>query len=121
MFKQNCIQIFLIISGITRYHHFTFDDDRVICQEFINSEKISFHLRLSDPTEMPDIIIPPGLSIERQWYLFDYIRTLCADISKADFVAPKPTQEKTKTRGKKCEEKSTPQKKAKLTKGKNKK
>ena len=50
---------------------------------------------LKDPTwkptasQLPPVIVPNGLSLERQWYLFDKIREFCSDESK-DLVCPKP-------------------------------
>ena len=40
---------------------------------------------------LPDIITPPGLSLQRQWYLFEKIRDFCSDATK-DEVCPKPLQ-----------------------------
>ena len=42
-------------------------------------------------TELPDRIIPPGLSLERQWYLFEKVREYCPDHCK-DLVCPRPTE-----------------------------
>ena len=40
---------------------------------------------------LPELIVPPGLSLERQWYLFQKIREFCSDATK-DEVCPKPLQ-----------------------------
>ena len=42
---------------------------------------------------MPEIIEPVGLCLERQWYIYQNLCSLVSDISKADIVAPLPTQE----------------------------
>ena len=39
--------------------------------------------------ELPGVVVPNGLSLERQWYLFDKIREFCSDETK-DLVCPKP-------------------------------
>ena len=43
------------------------------------------------PEGLPDVIVPPGLSLERQWYLHDKIREFCPDHCK-DLVCPRPTE-----------------------------
>ena len=43
------------------------------------------------PEGLPDVIVPPGLSLERQWYLHDKIREFCLDYCK-DLVCPRPTE-----------------------------
>ena len=43
----------------------------------------------STPGEL--VIVPPGLSLERQWYLHDKIREFCPDHCK-DLVCPRPTE-----------------------------
>ena len=40
---------------------------------------------------LPDFITPAGLSLQRQWYLFEKIREFCSDATK-DEVCPKPSQ-----------------------------
>lgn len=37
-------------------------------------------------------LVPPPLSLQRQWYLYDKIRDLVNDESKKDIVAPRSTQ-----------------------------
>ena len=39
---------------------------------------------------LPEEITAPGLSLERQWYLFQKIREFCPDEVK-DLVCPKPS------------------------------
>lgn len=86
--------------GITKYHHFQFKKDEIICKQFVDSEEETFHLRLWDEVpssdNLPTLIIPDGLSLARKWYLYDNIRSLCSDPEKRDFVAPKPDQPKVK-------------------------
>ena len=40
---------------------------------------------------MPPLINPPGLPLERQWYLYNKIREFCPDEAK-DIVCPLPSQ-----------------------------
>ena len=42
-------------------------------------------------TELPDSIIPLGLSLERQWYLFEKVHEYSPDHCK-DLVCPRPTK-----------------------------
>ena len=35
-----------------------------------------------DPVELPELVVPPGLPLERQWYLYDKIREFCPDQCK---------------------------------------
>ena len=42
-------------------------------------------------TELPAHIVPSGLSLERQWYLFEKVREYCPDHCK-DLVCPRPTE-----------------------------
>ena len=41
------------------------------------------------PTELPDVIVPPGLNVARQWYLFEQIREFCKETC-GDLVCPQP-------------------------------
>ena len=40
---------------------------------------------------LPEQIIPPGLSLERQWYLYNKIREFCPDDVK-NLVCPEPAR-----------------------------
>ena len=40
---------------------------------------------------MPPLVIPPGLPLERQWYLYNKIREFCPDEAK-DIACPLPSQ-----------------------------
>ena len=44
---------------------------------------------LPDPSEYPTQIYPKGISIERQWYLFESIRTFCLSFTIA---VPQPVK-----------------------------
>jgi hypothetical protein len=78
---------FVSVAGITKYHHFDFEDnDRIVCREYIDSEeRIMYQLRTAEePSNPPEIIVPPGMSLERAWYLYKEVRTLCTDPALQD-------------------------------------
>ena len=47
----------------------------------------SWHL---EPGELPNVIVPAGLSAERQWYLYEKIGEFVPEEAQ-DLVCPKPT------------------------------
>jgi len=88
----------LALKGITKYHHFRFSvghPGSVFVKVSIDDNEQEIKL-LSDKTwrpskdDLPSIINPPGLSLERQWYLFNKIREFCPEETK-DLVCPKPS------------------------------
>ena len=87
------------VKGISKMHHFRFhrrhpgfvfvrnaneDREEKICILKDNLWKPSRH-------NLPPIINPPGLSLDRQWYLYNKIREFCPDEAK-DLVCPLPAQ-----------------------------
>ena len=85
------------LKGISQLHHFWFSATHpgtVFVKTSSDDEEGSIQL-LKDTTwkhtasQLPPVIVPNGLSLERQWYLFDKIREFCSDESK-DLVCPKP-------------------------------
>ena len=85
------------LKGISQLHHFRFSATHpgtVFVKTSSDGEERSIQL-LKDPTwkptasQLPPVIVPNGLLLERQWYLFDKIREFCSDESK-DLVCPKP-------------------------------
>ena len=42
------------------------------------------------PTDLPEVIVPPGLTLERQWYLYQKIWEFCPEEAK-DVVCPLPS------------------------------
>ncbi len=50
-----------------------------------------------DPDELPPLVTPKGLSVERQWYLFEKIREFCPE-SDQDITCPKPSVPKPTSR-----------------------
>lgn len=87
------------LRGIKSFHHFRFESKSpgsVYVKPYNNDKEQEINL-LKDTSwspsahHLPDIIVPPGLSTERQWYLFEKIREYCSDATK-DIVCPKPAQ-----------------------------
>ena len=84
------------IPGIKKLHHFNVSYDspgHVILKEYNDSEGVKFKLLKDDwspsATDLPPVVTPPGLSPERQWYLFDSIRVYCPPYCR-DTVCPLP-------------------------------
>ncbi|XP_018794716.1 PREDICTED: uncharacterized protein LOC108972547 isoform X1 [Bactrocera latifrons] len=90
-----------VYCSVSRHHHLGViiklyrlkkSSDCVKTKKFEDSEEVqSFKLLLKpiDP-EMPKVIQPAGLSLERQWYIYHNLRSFVSDISKVDIVAPLP-------------------------------
>ena len=85
------------LKGISQMHHFrfsAFNPGVVFVKNSCNDTEREIQLLKTpwQPTlaNMPNIIPPPGLTLERQWYLFNKIREFCPDKSK-DIVCPKPS------------------------------
>jgi len=94
-FEHHVIQTSL--KGISKMHHFRFTSDHPGHVFVRNSSddterKIKLIKDISwQPSKLnlPEQIIPPGLSLERQWYLHNKIREFCPDNVK-DLVCPLP-------------------------------
>ena len=94
-FESRTIQTSL--KGISKMHHFRFTADHPGCVFVRNcSDDTERKIKLvKDPlwqpskSSLPEQIIPPGLSLERQWYLYQKIREFCPDEVK-DVVCPLP-------------------------------
>ena len=85
------------LKGITQMYHFHFSNEhpgKVIVQGSITDSKRTINL-LKDPSwrpsDLPQQLSPPGLSLERQYYLYDKIREFCPEYCQ-DAVCPKPQQ-----------------------------
>nr|XP_022908321.1 uncharacterized protein LOC111419695 isoform X2 [Onthophagus taurus] len=78
------------LIGITQFHHFIITTDYVKPKQFADSEDVQSFQLLLKPIDgrMPEIIQPTGLSLERQWYIYNNLRSLVSDASKVDMVAP---------------------------------
>ena len=85
------------IIGIKKYHHFHFDSSlpgTVIVQERCDTEKISIQILkdgwMPSRATLPQQVFPKGLSAQRQWYLYDKIRSFCPE-SDRDITCPLPS------------------------------
>lgn len=87
------------IKGITKFHHFRFSrhhPGRVFVKIASDEPERMINI-LKDRTwkpstdVLPTIIDPPGLPLDRQWYLYNKIREFCPEEAK-DLVCPLPSQ-----------------------------
>lgn len=104
-----------VLKMITLYHHFIFSKKAPVgCKLLADSDPEEFALQLTElnPTDTVPSIVPPGLSLERQWYFFTDLRDLCMDAKKKDECAPKPARSlPTKRKGKVDDSAESPTKK----------
>ncbi|XP_065884511.1 uncharacterized protein [Dysidea avara] len=86
------------LKGITQMHHFRFLSSRpgkvMVKNTHDDPERTISLLKSSswrpEPGELPNVIVPAGLSAERQWYLYEKIREFVPEEAQ-DLVCPKPT------------------------------
>ena len=96
-FEQYTIKTAL--KGIKGFQHFRFEAKSpgmvyVKCKSSDIEKKIKLAKDITwspSANNLPKLIVPPGLSLERQWYLFQKIREFCSDATQ-DEVCPKPSQ-----------------------------
>ena len=88
---------FKAIPLITKYHHFHVSSKNpgtVELKEFSNSSRVMVDILKAgaevNQLEMPQRIPPPGISLERQNYLFEQIRVFC-EPEYADITCPEPS------------------------------
>lgn len=81
-----------LLVGITQFHHFIIGTDCVKTKKFADSEDFETFRLLRQPIlgKMPPVIQPPGLSLDRQWYIYNNLRSLVSDTKNADILAPLP-------------------------------
>ena len=87
-------QLFSRIKGIKSSHHFHFDGTGVIrIKENIEAEEVRLNVTKLFPPQntMPDIVQAPGLSVQRQAYLYKEIRPFVAE-DKRDIVTTLPSE-----------------------------
>ena len=87
---------FCKIVLIKSYQHFTVTSNQkgyVMMKHSADGEVTKFNMlkdnRAPHQNELPAVVPPPGLSLKRQWYLFDSIRQFCTPTTK-DIVCPQP-------------------------------
>ena len=83
------------IKNITKQHHFEYTNDQgsITFREFSDSTNTDIKL-LKDGasfsrSDFPELILPRGLSLEREYYLYDKIAEYCSEETR-DQVCPKP-------------------------------
>ena len=89
---------FKSIPGITSYHVFHFDStnpNTIFMRELSSSLEKSLIVGCKADcsiihSTLPDRILPLGLDLQRQWYLYDKIRQYCSTNLSADITCPKP-------------------------------
>ena len=88
------------LKGISGHHHFVFDKQSpgtVTYKTNITSEEAT-HRMLKVPVnrvphDPPPPVAAPGLSAQRQWYLFDNIRDYCTEGTQ-DLLCPRPNMDR---------------------------
>ena len=90
------------VTGIKKLHHLRFTSASPGCafvKERAGSEEVKRCFFKKDaenwkpePDQLPPVLPPAGLSLQRQWYLHDKIREFCPDNVK-DITCPKPAGE----------------------------
>ncbi len=78
----------------THQHHFIFistSPGKVVVREYNDTDETVFQFTSDQllANEFPDVITPPGLSLQRRWYLHDKIREFCQHEVR-DVVCPRP-------------------------------
>ncbi len=92
---------FAKFKGITNYHHFCIEKTNpsiIVVKERKGSEEITVKLLKKEfpfskgklPTKLPERLTPAGLSLKRQWYLYDQIRCHIPDESDKNQTCPQP-------------------------------
>ena len=87
------------LKSIKSMHHLTFTDSRrgyVIVKDSVDAPEKEIKLSQDDEwapnaEDLPPIIPPPGLSLERRQYLFEKISEFCPEDCQ-DLVCPNPTE-----------------------------
>lgn len=90
------------LKGITQMHHFSFSKSypgKVKVKNTVDDSERTINLVKASmswqPThnDLPEKLVPCGLSAERQWYLYEKIREFCPEDAQ-DIVCPKPSMPK---------------------------
>ena len=94
------LHFFTTLPHITTYHHFRCKSDSpgvVFVREFADSEKKEVLVHRpdirADKDALPPQITPSGLSLDRQWYLYQQILQFC-DEEFQDITCPEPEMQK---------------------------
>jgi hypothetical protein len=96
-------QYFIALKGISNYHHFRIErkDPLILTvKEQKDSKEVKIELEKKkfsfnkQPQELPKQLLPAGLSLKRQWYLYDQIRCHIPDENDKNQTCPQPKQPK---------------------------
>ena len=94
--KEFLSMYFQKIPNILKYHHFATsseDPGTMSLKETPSSRATTFNMLKSNvevsPDDMPNVIVPTGMSSDRQMYLFKQIRMFC-EPEYADMTCPEP-------------------------------
>ena len=102
-------QYFIPLKGISNYHHFRIEKNNpltLVIKEQKDSEEVKVDLERQKfpfkktPKELPKRIFPAGLSLKRQWYLYDQIRCHIPDKNDKDQTSPRPKTPKSEIENK---------------------
>ena len=90
------------IDQIFSYHQFTFTGNgQVDVCKFVGQDPgptTDLIIHLPECDQLPTVIPIEGLSVKRQWYLYEAVREFCKEEFK-DPVCPKPCQPKSSATG----------------------
>ena len=91
---------FVKFDNILSTHYFNVGHDKITAKQYVEDPRARVVSILKPsaaeltPTELPDVIVPPGLNVARQWYLFEiqeFCRENCRDLVSPEPKAAKPT------------------------------
>ena len=92
--------LYKTIPNITTYHHFRFDKKspgiafvRILADSPEQAVTLTSNISI-DIHKLPDKVIPKGLDLKRQWYLFEEISPFCSSPESANITCPYPVQPK---------------------------
>ena len=98
--KSYFCTLYKTIPNITTYHHFHFGKKSpgiVFVQTLADSPEIAVTISSENTVDihkLPREIIPKGLDLKRQWYLYKEISPFCSSSETASITCPHPTKPK---------------------------
>lgn len=98
-------QYFTTLKGISNYHHFRVERKNpsiLVVKERQDSEEIKIEMtkkkfpfsKVQPPKRLPKQLLPAGLSLKRQWYLYDHIRCHIPYENDKNQTCPRPKKPK---------------------------
>jgi hypothetical protein len=103
-------QYFMPLKGISNFHHFRIEKNHpllFIVKKRKDSDEIKVELSTKKfplnipPKKLPKQLFSAGLSLKRQWYLYDEIRCHIPNEIDKDQTCPRPTRPKSEIKTKK--------------------